>query len=124
MHRYAMRTEFGRCGLTGMVVSTMNGASVCRVVTGAFALCLSVGAVSASVPVDPGILSVAAQVGSTDLPKEDVPPFVSAGRFDDAPYGVDATITGPVSTAFRERREAAHCDEAVWPAIPALCYPD
>ncbi|MFI0845095.1 hypothetical protein [Mesorhizobium sp. IMUNJ 23232] len=45
-------------------------------------------------------------------------------RFADAPYGVDPVVTGPVSTAFKQQREAANCDNAVWPNVPAACYPD
>lgn len=43
--------------------------------------------------------------------------------FPDAPYGVDAMVTGPVSTAFKQRQAAAGCDKATWPEIPAQCYP-
>jgi hypothetical protein len=45
-------------------------------------------------------------------------------RFDSAFYGVDPIVTGPVSAAFKERQKKAHCAEAVWPNIPAACYPD
>ena len=45
-------------------------------------------------------------------------------RFDDAIYGVDPIVTGPVSTAFKDRQKKAHCAEAVRPNIPAACYPD
>ncbi|MDQ6432601.1 hypothetical protein RB623_00870 [Mesorhizobium sp. LHD-90] len=47
-----------------------------------------------------------------------------AERFADAPYGVDPVVTGPVSASFRKQREAAGCDKAVWPNVPASCYPD
>jgi hypothetical protein len=47
-----------------------------------------------------------------------------AQRFEDAPYGVDPMVSGPVSTAFRQTQRAAGCDSAVWPNIPAVCYPD
>lgn len=43
--------------------------------------------------------------------------------FDDAPYGVDPMVTGPVSAAFKRQQQAAGCDNAVWPNIPAACYP-
>ncbi len=33
-------------------------------------------------------------------------------------------VTGPVSTAFKQRQAAANCDSAVWPNIPMVCYPD
>ncbi|WP_232375734.1 hypothetical protein [Mesorhizobium comanense] len=44
--------------------------------------------------------------------------------FVDAPDGVDPVVTGPVSTAFKQRQAAANCDTAVWPHIPMICYPD
>ncbi|MDG4855591.1 MULTISPECIES: hypothetical protein [unclassified Mesorhizobium] len=44
--------------------------------------------------------------------------------FADAPDGVDPIVTGPVSAAFKQRQKAANCDTAVWPNIPATCYPD
>ena len=44
--------------------------------------------------------------------------------FPDAPDGVDATVTGPVSASFRQRQADAGCDKAVWPNVPAACYPD
>lgn len=48
----------------------------------------------------------------------------NAQRFDDAPYGVDPIVTGPVSTAFKQRQQAARCAEAVWPNVPQACFPD
>ncbi|QKC94317.1 hypothetical protein [Mesorhizobium sp. NZP2298] len=44
--------------------------------------------------------------------------------FADAPDGVDPVVTGPVSTAFKQRQASANCDSAVWPNIPMVCYPD
>lgn len=44
--------------------------------------------------------------------------------FPDAPDGVDPVVTGPVSAEFRGRQKALGCDKAVWPDIPAACYPD
>lgn len=44
--------------------------------------------------------------------------------FADAPDGVDPIVTGPVSAAFKQRQKDASCDTAVWPKIPATCYPD
>ncbi|MBB6409417.1 hypothetical protein [Mesorhizobium sangaii] len=44
--------------------------------------------------------------------------------FADAPDGVDPMVTGPVSTAFKQRQDAANCDTAVWPNVPMVCYPD
>ncbi|MET3662360.1 hypothetical protein [Aquamicrobium ahrensii] len=43
--------------------------------------------------------------------------------FSDAPDGVDPMVTGPVSSAFRERQREAGCAEAVWPNVPLGCYP-
>jgi hypothetical protein len=51
-------------------------------------------------------------------------PVEQASLFPDAPYGVDPVVTGPVSANFRETREAFGCDRAVWPNVPAACYPD
>lgn len=45
-------------------------------------------------------------------------------RFAQAPFGVDATVTGPVSKEFRERRDALGCETAEWPHIPSGCYPN
>ncbi|MEO5756499.1 MAG: hypothetical protein ABIQ51_06550 [Mesorhizobium sp.] len=44
--------------------------------------------------------------------------------FADAPDGVDPMVTGPVSTAFKQRQVSANCEDAVWPNIPMICYPD
>ncbi|WP_246675421.1 hypothetical protein [Mesorhizobium sp. B2-3-4] len=44
--------------------------------------------------------------------------------YADAPDGVDPVVTGPVSTAFKQRQASANCDTAVWPNIPMVCYPD
>ncbi len=44
--------------------------------------------------------------------------------FAEAPDGVDPIVTGPVSATFKQRQKAANCDTAVWPKIPATCYPD
>jgi hypothetical protein len=44
--------------------------------------------------------------------------------FADAPDGVDPIVTGPVSASFKQRQKDANCDTAVWPKIPATCYPD
>jgi len=48
----------------------------------------------------------------------------AAQVFANAPDGVDPMVTGPVSTAFKQRQAAANCDSAVWPNIPMVCYPD
>ena len=47
-----------------------------------------------------------------------------ASLFPDASYGVDPVVTGPVSANFRQTREDFDCDRAVWPNVPAACYPD
>jgi hypothetical protein len=52
------------------------------------------------------------------------PPVTEAEQlFPDAPYGVDPMPTGPVSAAFKARQAEAGCKDAVWPAVPAACYP-
>jgi hypothetical protein len=43
--------------------------------------------------------------------------------FSDAPDGVDPVVTGPVSASFKARQAEAGCAAAVWPNIPAACYP-
>lgn len=43
---------------------------------------------------------------------------------DPALAWVDPVITGPVSPQYKRQREAAGCDQAVWPHIPAVCFPD
>jgi hypothetical protein len=43
--------------------------------------------------------------------------------FADAPDGVDHMVTGPVSSAFRERQREAGCADAVWPNVPLSCVP-
>ena len=47
----------------------------------------------------------------------------AARMFPDAPDGVDPVVTGPVSAELRERQKALDCANAVWPNIPAACYP-
>jgi len=49
---------------------------------------------------------------------------VAETMFPDAPDGVDAMVTGPVSASFKQRQADAGCDKAAWPNIPAACYPD
>lgn len=48
----------------------------------------------------------------------------AAQMFPDAPDGVDPVVTGPVSTAFAKQRRDANCDDAKWPNVPVVCYPD
>lgn len=48
----------------------------------------------------------------------------AAQMFADAPDGVDPIVTGPVSAAFRQKQADTGCDKAVWPNIPASCYPE
>jgi len=43
--------------------------------------------------------------------------------FPDAPDGVDPMTTGPVSAGFKARQAQAGCAKAIWPNIPAACYP-
>ncbi len=43
--------------------------------------------------------------------------------FADAPDGVDHMVTGPVSSAFRDRQRDAGCADAVWPNVPVACFP-
>lgn len=53
------------------------------------------------------------------------PDTISAEQvYANAPDGVDPIVTGPVSTAFKQRQDAANCETAVWPNIPMVCYPN
>jgi hypothetical protein len=74
-----------------------------------------------------GMLAISS--GATPLAEDDgLPggrlPVEQASLFPDAPYGVDPVVTGPVSAGFRQTREVFGCDRAVWPNIPAACYPE
>jgi len=44
--------------------------------------------------------------------------------FPGAPDGVDPMVTGPASAELKSRQQALGCAEAVWPNIPAACYPN
>jgi hypothetical protein len=80
-----------------------------RLVVGALALVLVAGAAhSAATRADRPNLAVAT---------------AAEALFPDAPDGVDATVTGPVSASFRQRQADAGCEKAVWPNVPAACYP-
>ncbi|MGD9914037.1 MAG: hypothetical protein AB7S80_08140 [Rhizobiaceae bacterium] len=43
--------------------------------------------------------------------------------FEDAAFGVDPMVTGPVSEEFSRKQAELGCAKAVWPNIPADCYP-
>lgn len=94
---------------------------------GAAAICLSAAAITAG-SASPGSSDIAVAPASLqeDFSKVDASPSSTdvTQRFVDAPYGVDPVVTGPVSTAFKQQRQAANCDNAVWPNVPAACYPD
>jgi hypothetical protein len=66
----------------------------------------------------------AAPFSETDASPERPLPVESASLFPDAPDGVDPVVTGPVSAGFRKTQEAFACDRAIWPNVPAACYPD
>lgn len=73
------------------------------------------------------VLAAGAAQSAASLKDADIaPPDAKTAQqmFADAPDGVDPVVTGPVSTAFKQRQKAANCDNAVWPKIPAICYPD
>jgi hypothetical protein len=74
------------------------------------------------------ILAAGGAQSATAL-KETRPALPSDARsaeqlFADAPDGVDPMVTGPVSAAFKQRQQNVGCDQAVWPKIPVVCYPD
>lgn len=43
--------------------------------------------------------------------------------FEDASFGVDPMVTGPVSEDFKRTQAEFGCADAVWPNIPTACYP-
>jgi hypothetical protein len=93
---------------------------------GALALCLAGINVSSAAGVDAPVIKVAAVAGDADvaIPAPSLPIPDELAEFADAPYGVDPIVTGPVSAAFKQRREGANCDAAIWPNVPAVCFPD
>ncbi|AZO50123.1 MAG: hypothetical protein EOS54_23570 [Mesorhizobium sp.] len=68
-----------------------------------------------------GAQSAATLKGNPALPADTQ---TAEQMFADAPDGVDPVVTGAVSAAFKQRQKDAGCDSAVWPKIPAVCYPD
>jgi hypothetical protein len=120
----------GRGGSSGMMISATFGGKSGRWVAGVFALCVSAAVVPASSAAPTGsneAVRVALQERSAAESREATRGMLAdepARRFDDAPDGVDPMVTGPVSAAFKQRQEAARCDDAVWPNVPASCYPD
>lgn len=80
----------------------------------------------AGVAVAIALASAAQSAASYGTPLDDRQAMASeaAQLFADAPDGVDPVVTGPVSAAFRQKQAAAGCADAVWPDIPAACYPD
>jgi hypothetical protein len=93
---------------------------------GVLALCLSSAATftSSAAPARPESVTPRAGVMQNENRDSRKSQTDAEQRFDDAIYGVDPIVTGPVSTAFKERQKKARCAEAVWPNIPATCYPD
>lgn len=71
--------------------------------------------VSAS-PYDKAVDGAKAAIGTVATPAEQ--------RYADAPDGVDAMVTGPVSADFKQRQASAGCAIAKWPNVPLVCYPD
>ncbi|QDC01402.1 hypothetical protein [Mesorhizobium sp. 8] len=73
-------------------------------------------------------LVLVAGVAHSAATRADVPKIAAATQaealYPDAPDGVDPVVTGPVSVSFRQRQADAGCDEAVWPNVPAACYPN
>jgi hypothetical protein len=93
---------------------------------GAIALGFAGVAASSAASVDARVIEVAAVPGDVDAvirtPSLPIPDELA--EYADAPDGVDAVVTGPVSTAFKQRQQAADCDAAIWPNIPRVCFPD
>ena len=53
-----------------------------------------------------------------------LPPKVETGEWNPEFAWVDPVITGPVSEEYQRVRDKAGCDEARWPDIPRVCFPD
>jgi len=93
---------------------------------GVLALGIFAGAISVSTAA-PGVVDAAQVAGKRTgigIPSSKALQADVAQRFEDAPFGVDPVVTGPISAAFKEARKAAGCDSAVWPDVPDACYPD
>jgi hypothetical protein len=105
-----------------MAISRATSGRVFGWSLGIVALCLSSAAISSSGsdPSRPDGTPVSAAFQQQDGSAAGA----DSQSFDDAPYGVDPIVTGPVSAAFKNRQQALHCAEAAWPNIPAGCYPD
>jgi hypothetical protein len=80
-------------------------------------------ALAAVAVVAAGSLVDARPYSDTTVPLSETVRTPVQDRYVDAPDGVDPVVTGPTSQAFRERQKEAGCDGAVWPNIPAACYP-
>ena len=59
-----------------------------------------------------------------DAEKAVPPQAESSGEWKPDLAWVDPVITGPVSKEFQRIRDKAGCDEAKWPDIPTVCFPD
>ena len=92
----------------------------------AMALNLAGITVSSAAGVDAAVINIAAVPGEVDtvVPAPSLPVPEELAKYADAPDGVDPLVTGPVSTAFRQRQQTANCGGATWPNIPADCFPD
>ncbi|MBS3647907.1 hypothetical protein KEU06_04595 [Pseudaminobacter sp. 19-2017] len=111
-----------------MATSKMFGNKRWRLLAGVAALVISGAAVAAEIayPLEGERLAlVAPQIGAAVSSINPAQPSQDeTERFADAPYGVDAMVTGPVSAAFKQQQERLGCAEAEWPNIPTGCYPD
>ena len=76
----------------------------------------------------PALISAGSAAPTRELPAQEPAQSDAAlalqHEFADAPDGVDPMVTGPVTTAFRDRQKQAGCEFAEWPNIPRVCYPD
>ncbi|WP_223477491.1 hypothetical protein [Oricola indica] len=62
--------------------------------------------------------------GGVVAPGPDDTPTEAELAYADAPYGVDAMVTGPTSKSFRQQQRVNGCDAAKWPDIPLACFPE
>ena len=66
---------------------------------------------------------VAHSTGSRQIESPDFRQTAAEEAFPDADMGVDPTVTGPTTLAFKQQQEEAGCDTAKWPNVPMACYP-
>lgn len=69
------------------------------------------------------VAGAAHSTGTRHVERLAQPRTAAEKAFPDAPFGVDSTITGPTSAAFKKQQREARCAQAVWPDVSMACYP-